>query len=78
MPLDLCAYALSLQLLQQVGHVSRSHVPLLDRQCPFMEDIVITKDGVTKGLKTLGPDKLRLRVLKDLATELDPFLPIVN
>ena len=53
-------------------------VPLLDRLAPFMDitDIVIRKEGVTKlqeGLNTskaLGPDELRPRVLKELATEL--------
>ena len=48
-----------------------SQVPLLDRSAHFMEDIVVTKEGVTKLLKelnpskTLGPDELRPRVLKD-------------
>ena len=57
-----------------------SQVPLLDslRSAPFMEDIVVTKEGVTillKGLnpsKALGPDELHPIVLKDLATELGP------
>ena len=48
-----------------------SHVPLLDRSAPFMEDIVVTKEGVTKLLKglnpskALGPDELHSRVLKE-------------
>ena len=53
-------------------------VPLLDRSARFMNDIVITKDGVIKLLKglnpskALGPDELHHRVLKALATELGP------
>ena len=53
-------------------------VPLLDRSVPFMDDIVVSKDGVTnllKGLnpsKALGSDELHPRVLKELATELGP------
>ena len=34
-----------------------SHVPLLDRSVPFMEHIVVTKEGVTKLLKCLNPSK---------------------
>ena len=50
-------------------------VPLLDRSASFMEDIVVTKEGVTKLLKGLNPskvlgdDELHPRVLKELATE---------
>ena len=55
-----------------------SQVPLLDKSAPFMEDIVVTEEGVTKLLKglkpskALGPDELYPRVLKELATELGP------
>ena len=34
-----------------------SKVALLDRLAPFMEDIVVTKEGVTKLLKGLNPSK---------------------
>ena len=47
-----------------------NQVPLLDRSTPFTDEIVVTKEGVTKLLKVLnpskalGPDELHLRVLK--------------
>ena len=34
-----------------------SQVPLPDRSAPFIEDIVVTKEGVTKLLKDLNPSK---------------------
>ena len=55
-----------------------SQVPFLDRSAPFMEDIIVTKEGVTKLLKglnpskALGPNELHPRVLKALATALGP------
>ena len=61
-----------------------SQVPLLDRSAHFMEAIVVTKEGVPKLLKglkpskALGPDELHHRVLKELATELGPFLRIYS
>ena len=57
-----------------------TQVPLLDRSAPFVDDIVVSKDGVTKLLKglnpfkALGPDELHPRILKELATELGPVL----
>ena len=55
-----------------------TQVPLLDRSAPFMDDIVVSKDGVIKLLKglnpskALGPDELHPIVLKELAAELGP------
>ena len=55
-----------------------SQVPLLDRSVPSTEDIVVTKEGVTKFLKgmnpskALGPDELHPRVLNEVATDLGP------
>ena len=55
-----------------------SQVILLNRKAPFMEDIVVSKEGVTKLLKGLNPskalrpDELYPRVLKELASELGP------
>ena len=34
-----------------------TQVPLLDRSAPFMNDIVVSKDGVIKLLKGLNPSK---------------------
>ena len=55
-----------------------NQVPLLDRSAPFIDDIVVTKEEMTKLLrcfnpsKALGPDELHPRVLKALAMELGP------
>ena len=53
-------------------------VPLLDRSAPFIDEIVVTKEGETKPFKglnpseVLGPDELHPRVLKVFAKELGP------
>ena len=55
-----------------------TQAPLLDRSASFMNDIIVSKDGVIKLLKglnpskVLGPDEFHPRVLKELATELSP------
>ena len=55
-----------------------TQVPLLDWSAPFMDGIVVSKEGVIKLLKglnpskALGPDELQPRVRKELATELGP------
>ena len=52
--------------------IEHSQVPLLDRSAPFMEEIVVSKDRVTKLLKglnpskALGPNELHPRDLKDI------------
>ena len=60
----------------------QSEVTILRESTPFMDDIVISKEGVMKLLKSLnpskavGPDALHPRVVKELATELGPvFCP---
>ena len=66
------------QFMDVLNENEHTQVPLLDRSAPFMDDIVVSKDGVTKLLeglnpsKALGPDQLHPRVLKELATELGP------
>ena len=53
-----------------------SKVSFFSKLPPFMYDIAISKEGVTKFLKglnpskALGPDELNPRVLKELANEL--------
>ena len=56
-----------------------NQLPLLDRSVPFMDEIVVTREGVTKLLKglnptkALGPNELHPRALKELAKELGPI-----
>ena len=53
-----------------------NEVPFLSGSAPFMDDIVVSNEDVTKLLKglnpskALGPDELHPRVLKEFATEL--------
>ena len=67
------------QLTDVFTKSENSQDPLLDKSAHFMEDIAVTKEGVTKLLKglnpskALGPDELHPRGLKELATELGPI-----
>ena len=62
-------------VFNQSDHIE---VPFLSRSASFMDDIVVSNEGVTKLLKglnpskALGPDELHPRILKELATELGP------
>ena len=56
--------------------------PILDRSAPFMDDIVVSKLGVTKLLKGLNPskalwpDEFHPRVLNELAIEVQRLGPV--
>ena len=56
------------QFTDMFNKKEHTQVPLLDRSASFMDDIVVSKDGVTKLLKglnpskALGPDELHPRV----------------
>ena len=68
------AYEFNGQFTDVFTETEHNQVPLLYRSAPFMEEIVVTKEEVTKLLKglnpskALGPDQLHPRVLKGLAT----------
>ena len=47
----------NVQFTNMFTKTEHSQVPLLDRSAPFMEDIVVTKEGVIKLLKGLNPSK---------------------
>ena len=64
-------------VLNKRGH---NQVPLPNRSAPFMDDIDVSAEGVTKLLKCLNPskalglDELHPSVLKELASDLGPIL----
>ena len=49
------------QLRDVFNKNEHTQVLLLDRSAPFMDDIVVSKDRVTKLLKGLNPSKLSFR-----------------
>ena len=67
------------QLIYVFTKSEHTQVPLLDRSASFMGDIVVTKEGVTKLLKswnhckTFWPDEPHPKVLNKLATVLCPI-----
>ena len=66
------------QFTDVVNKSDHIEVPFLSRSAPFMDDIVVSNEGVTKlrkGLnpsKALRPDELHPKVLNERATELGP------
>ena len=66
------------QFMDVFNKSDHSEVPFLIWSAPFMDDIVVSNEGVTKLLKglnpskALGPDELHPRVLKELVAELGP------
>ena len=60
------------QFTDVITKTEHSQVPLLNRKAPFMEDILVSKEGVTKlleGLNTskdLGLDELHPRVQRGI------------
>ena len=74
--------SISLVLYLSFSEINKIEVPFLSRSAPFMNDIVVSNEGVTKLLKrlnpskALGPDELYPRVLKELAAELGPVFAI--
>ena len=49
------------QFMDGFNKNEHTYVSLLDRSAPFMDDIVVSKDGVTKHLKGLNPSILSFR-----------------
>ena len=67
------------QFTEVFNKSDHSGVPFLSKSVPFMDDVV-SHEGVTKLLKglnpskTLGPEELHPRALKEIVTELGPVL----
>ena len=73
----------NLQFTDVFTKSEQNQVPLLDKSAPFMEDIVVTKEGVTKLLKGLNPTKaLRPdelhRIGNRVMSRICPSFPAVN
>ena len=67
------------QFMEVFNKSEYTQVPLPNRSAPFLKEIHVSAEGVTKLLKglnpskALGPDELHPRVLKELASELGPM-----